>query len=115
VPSASEALPLLGEVSRQRVPSTMLVRYAGREWSVPRRCIGRTVRLVGMPGGELRIYLGNELVAVHDTAASQQSINYQEQHYIEALGDKRWATDGDIEEAARRNLELLGNLGKERR
>lgn len=44
----------------------------------------------------------------------QQRINYQEQHYIEALGDKRWATDGDIEEAARRNLELLGNLGKER-
>ena len=114
VPSASEALPLLGEVSRQRVPSTMLVRYAGREWSVPRRCIGRNVRLVGMPGGELRIYLGGDLVAVHDTAASQQRINYQEQHYIEALGDKRWATDGDIEEAARRNLELLGNLGKER-
>lgn len=115
VPSASEALPLLGEVSRQRVPSTMLVRYAGREWSVPRRCIGRTVRLVGMPGGEPRTCLGNELVAVHDTAASRQSISYQEQHYIEALGDKRWATDGDIEEAARRNLELLGNLGKERR
>ncbi|MCC6107488.1 MAG: IS21 family transposase [Atopobium sp.] len=114
VPSASEALPLLGEVSRQRVPSTMLVGYAGREWSVPRRCIGRTVRLVGMPGGELRTCLGNELVAVHDTAASQQSIDCQERHYIEALGDRRWATDGDIEEAARRNLELLGNLGKER-
>lgn len=114
LPSASEALPMLGEVSRQKVPSTMLVRYAGREWSVPRRCIGRNVRLVGMPGGELRIYLGGELVAVHDTAASQQRINYQEGHYIEALGDKRWAEDGDIEEAARRNLELLGNLGKER-
>jgi hypothetical protein len=24
---------------------------------------------------------------------------------------KRWAADGDIEEAARRNLELLGGLG----
>lgn len=114
VPSASEALPLLGEVSRQRVPSTMPAGYAGREWSVPRRCIGRTVRLVGMPGGELRTCLGNELVAVHDTAASQQSVSCQERHYIEALGDKRWATDGDIEEAARRNPGLLGNLGKER-
>ena len=114
VPSASEALPLLGEVSRQRVPSTMPVRYAGREWSVPRRCIGRSARLVGMPGGELRTCLGGDLVAVHDTAASQQRISCQEQHYIEALGDKRWATDGDIEEAARRNPGLLGNLGKER-
>lgn len=113
VPSASEAMSMLGEVSRQKVPSTMLVRYAGREWSVPRRCIGRSVRLVGMPGGQLRIYLGGDLVAMHDTAASQQRINYKEEHYIEALEGKRWAEDRDIEEAARRNLELLGNLGKE--
>lgn len=52
LPSAFGAMSALGEVSRQRVPSTMPVRHAGREWSVPRRCIGRTVRLVGMPGGE---------------------------------------------------------------
>ena len=67
-----------------------------------------------MPGGELRTCLGNELVAVHDTATSQQRIDCQEQRCIEALGDRRWATDGDIEEAARRSPGLLGNLGKER-
>ncbi|MBM6869006.1 DDE-type integrase/transposase/recombinase, partial [Collinsella tanakaei] len=32
---------MLGEVSYQTVPATMLVRCAGREFSVPRRMIGR--------------------------------------------------------------------------
>ena len=47
---------------------------------------------------------------MHGTAASQQSIDCQERHCIEALGGRRWATDGDMEEAARRNLELLDAL-----
>lgn len=34
---------MVGDVSVQTVPPTMLVRAAGREWSVPRRCIGRRV------------------------------------------------------------------------
>ncbi|MCH3925693.1 MAG: hypothetical protein LKE27_04410, partial [Atopobiaceae bacterium] len=101
--------------SRQRVPSTMPAGYAGREWSVPRRCIGRNARLVGMPGGEPRTCPGGGPAAVHGTAASQQRISCQEQRFIEALGDRRWATDGDMEEAARRSPGLPGNLGKERR
>ena len=32
-------------------------------------------------------------------------------NYLEAMAGKRWPADGDIEEAARRNLELLGGLG----
>lgn len=110
LPPASEAMAAMGEVSRQVVPATMLVRYRGREWSVPRRCIGRGVRLVGMPGGQLRVYLGGELVAVHDTTAGGR-VNYDPARYAEALAGKRWAADRDIEEAARRNLELLGGLG----
>ncbi|MBM6869014.1 hypothetical protein H6A21_10830, partial [Collinsella tanakaei] len=34
---------MLGEVSYQTVPATMLVRCAGREFSVPRRMIGRWI------------------------------------------------------------------------
>lgn len=111
LPRATEAMAAMGEVSRQVVPSTMLVRFRGRQWSVPRRCIGRDVRLVGMPGGELRVYLDGALVALHDTTAPSSKVNYDPEHYAEALEGKRWAGDGDIEEAARRNLELLAGLG----
>ena len=34
---------MVADVSVQAVPSTMLVRCRGREFSVPRRCIGRRV------------------------------------------------------------------------
>lgn len=110
-PDALEAL--VGEVSHQVVPSTMLVRCAGREWSVPRRLIGRKVRLLLLPGGELRVYDGQGLAAVHDTSAAGGNIVYDPAHYAEALEGKRWGgADADIEEAARRNLELLGGIGE---
>lgn len=103
---------LVGQASVQAVPSTMLVRCAGREWSVPRRCIGRKVRLLLMPGGELRIYDGQELVATHDTSVAGAPITYRKEHYIEALEGKGWGgMDSDIEAAAQRGLELLGSLG----
>ena len=41
---------MVGDVSVQTVPPTMLVRAAGREWSVPRRCIGRRVSDARRPG-----------------------------------------------------------------
>lgn len=105
---------LVGEVSHQTVPPTQLVRCAGREFSVPRRCIGKSVRLLLLPGGELRVRDGGGLVAVHDTSAAAGPLNYDPAHYAEALAGKSWGgMDADIEEAARRNLELLGGLGGE--
>ena len=101
---------MVGDVSVQTVPPTMLVRAAGRQWSVPRRCIGRRVTVVAMPGGQVRVRMGGEEVAVHDAAAAAGPIVYREEHYMEALGGKRWA-DGDIRAAARANLDLLDALG----
>lgn len=101
----------VGDVSWRVVPATMLARCAGREFSVPRRCIGRRVRLPLEPGGRLRVYDGGELVATHDTAAPGGPIVYREGDYAEAMADKRWDGDADIEAQARRNLELLGGLG----
>lgn len=34
---------------------TMLVRCRGREFSVPRRCIGRRVKVLAMPSGQVRV------------------------------------------------------------
>ena len=101
---------MVGDVSVQTVPPTMLVRAAGRQWSVPRRCIGRRVTVVAMPGGQVRVRMGGEEVAVHDAAEAAGPIVYREEHYMEALDGKRWA-DGDIRAAARANLDLLDALG----
>lgn len=101
---------MVGDVSVQTVPATMLVRAAGRLRSVPRRCIGRRVTVVAMPGGQVRVRMGGEEVAVHDAAAAAGPIVYDEGHYAEALDGKRWA-DGDIRAAARANLDLLDALG----
>ena len=101
---------MVGDVSVQTVPPTMLVRAAGRQWSVPRRCIGRRVTVVAMPGGQVRVRMGGEEVAVHDAAEAAGPIVYREEHYMEALDGKRWA-DGDIRAAARASLDLLDALG----
>lgn len=111
MPRDSVLSALVGDVSWQVVPATMLVRCAGREFSVPRRCMGRRVRLLLEPGGRLRVYDGGELVATHDTAAPGGPIVYREGDYAEAMADKRWGGDADIGARARRNLELLGGLG----
>ena len=81
---------MVGDVSVQTVPPTMLVRAAGREWSVPRRCIGRRVSVVAMPGGQVVVRMAGEEVAVHDAASGpSRPINYDPDHYGQALEGKR--------------------------
>ncbi|WP_239452453.1 Mu transposase domain-containing protein [Collinsella intestinalis] len=101
---------MVGDVSVRTVPPTMLVRAAGRQWSVPRRCIGRRVTVVAMPGGQVRVRMGGEEAAVHDAAEAAGPIACRGEHYAEALDGKRWA-DGGIRAAARANLDLLDALG----
>lgn len=112
-PMPRESVPsaLVGGVSRQVVPATMLVRRAGRELSVPGRCMGRRVRLLLEPGGRLRAYDGGGLVAAHDAAAPGGPMACREGDCAEAMADKRRGGDADIEAQARRNLELLGGPG----
>ena len=102
---------MVGEVSHQTVPATMLVRAAGREWSVPRSCIGRRAKLVLMPGGQLVVSVAGRVVATHDTTVPAKPINYQESHYVEAISGKGRYADADIEAVARENLALLDRLG----
>ena len=104
---------MIGNVSVQEVPATMLVRAAGRQWSVPRACIGKKVNVVAMPSGQVRVTLDGEEVAVHDATSAAKPINYAEGHYVEALSGKSWFGDSDIREAARANLELLDRMGGE--
>lgn len=88
-----------------------LQEMAGRQWSVPRACIGKKVNVVAMPSGQVRVALDGEEVAVHDASAASGPIVYAEDHYVEALSGKSRFADSDIREAARANLELLDQLG----
>lgn len=102
---------MAGSVSVQTVPATMLVRAAGREWSVPRECIGKKARVTTMPGGQIRVTVAGRLVAVHDSSRPGGKVNYTEEHYMEAISGKRAFADADIREAARVNLRLLDRIG----
>lgn len=67
--------------------------------------------MTAMPGGQIRVTVAGELVAVHDCAAASGRVNYTEGHHMEALEGKKWAADADIAEQARRNLAMLDGLG----
>lgn len=98
----------MGDVVRvAKVPSTMLVSAHGEKMSVPRRCIGRPVSVVTMPGGSMDCYMAGELVAHREPGAPA----YDPAHYAEAMEGKRWFGDGDIAAAAAANLELLDGIG----
>ena len=93
---------MVADVSVQSVPPTMLVRCRGREFSVPRRCIGRRVKVLAMPSGQVRVEMAGETVAVHDLAAPGGPVVYDPAHYAEALAAKARYADADIEAAAPR-------------
>ena len=90
-----------------RVPATMIVSARGRKMSVPRRCIGRPVKVVCMPDGAMDCYMAGELVATHLPGDPV----YQPEHYAEAMAGKRWFGDDDIDAAAAANLDLLNSIG----
>ena len=91
---------MVADVSVQAVPPTMLVRCRGREFSVPRRCIGRRVKVLAMPSGQVRVEMAGETVAVRDLSAPGGPLVYDPAHYAEALAAKARYADADIEAAA---------------
>ena len=115
-PIGNAALPesMVGGSTVRVVPPTMLVRAAGRQWPVPRRRIGSKARVVTMPGGQIRIAVAGEPVAVHDATQGTSKVNYTEDHYVEAMEGKAWAADEGMRGQARANLELPGQMGGKR-
>ena len=67
--------------------------------------------MITMPGGQIRVTVAGELVAVHDASQGADRFNYTEGHYAEALEGKARYSDSDIEEAERENLRLLDEMG----
>ena len=93
----------------QTVPSTLLVRYQGSGYSVPRQFINKRVRLVPIEN-KLYIYYNTELIAIH--ALTNRKFNYQSDHYQEALKEVIQNDDVDVKRIAEENLALLDSIIK---
>lgn len=91
-----------------KVSNGLLVYYKGQEYSVPKKYINQTVKLNEV-NNKLLIYYNRVLIASHDI--TNKKINYNEQHYIEGLKTSLpYKESNELEELARKNLELLENL-----
>lgn len=98
----------LNEHSRQNVPSTLLILYKGKKYSVPPEYNGRRVDIYEV-GESLYIYHNKKLITKH--TISQKSINYLSEHYKNGLSAVIGSKEADIEGMAMDNLERLGKLG----
>lgn len=68
---------------RKKVPESLLIVYKGSKYSVPARCLDQYVDIYPVEGNMIYIYRNKELVATH--TISQNTVNYDENHYREAL------------------------------
>ena len=96
----------------QKVPQTQLVRYDGAQYSVPRKYIGRNVRIVP-EADNLYIYDSTRLIAVHRKAKAD-TVNYSSADYIEGLRSSvsEHMEDDDIRKVAMENLKRLERIGE---
>lgn len=95
------------EHSRQTVPSTLLVSYKGNKYSVPLGLIGKRVDIYPT-GDSLYIYHNRLHIAKH--TISQNSVNYNQKHYQDALSKSIKNKEVDIEKVAQENLKRLEKL-----
>ena len=57
------------------------------------------------------IYYNKDLIVIHDI--NNKKFNYKEEHYKEALSNNlKYKSETQIDELAKRNLELLGKFTK---
>lgn len=98
----------INEHSRQNVPSTLLISYKGKKYSVPPEYIDCRVDIYEV-GESLYIYHNKKLITKHNI--SHKSINYHSEHYKNGLSAVIKDKEADIESMAKDNLERLGKLG----
>lgn len=110
----------LKDVDTQTVPSTLLVSYQGHGYSVPKKFIGKRVKLI-RSGDEVQIYYNNELICTH--SVSEKPMNYRPSDYTEGLKDsisrQKDESEEDYEDRIRRkareSMEMMDRLGGKNR
>lgn len=98
----------IDKVVQQKVDQQLLVRYEGQSYSVPKRYIGKHVKVNAILN-ELYIYYNKELIATHKI--SGQKINYKYSHYDEALKQVLdYKNSDEVEQMAKANLKRFERL-----
>lgn len=102
------------DIYTQTVPSTLLVQYKGKGYSVPKSYIGKRVKVIPIDDN-LQIYYNNQFICSHKI--TEKAFNYHPEHYKEGLmdgfSDKQKASP-DFNEAmdkqVTKNLALLDTM-----
>lgn len=99
----------ISNVETQVVPPTLLVRYKGNGYSVPKSYIGKRVKIIPV-SNKLYVYFNTDLITTHEITTNK--FNYHQQDYTEGLMDTIRNSDRNINEIAVENLKLLSKIGK---
>ena len=93
-----------------KVSNESLFYYKGSKYSVPIKFINHTLSL-REESNKLYIYYNRDLITIHDI--SDKYINYKEEHYNkEFMNILKNKTQDEINNIARRNLELINKLSE---
>lgn len=93
-----------------KVSNESLFYYKGSKYSVPIKFINHTLSL-REESNKLYIYYNKDLITIHDI--SNKYINYKEEHYNEGfMNILKNKTQDEINNIARRNLELINKLSE---
>lgn len=96
------------DMDTETVPPTLLVPFKGKGYSVPKKFIGKKVRLIPS-GDKLYIYSNTQLITVH--TITNKIFNYNKEHYKQALSVScANKTEKEIEEMAIANLKIFGDM-----
>ena len=101
------------DIKSFKVPNTFLVRYKGKEYSVPPQYINKVVKLTEL-NNKLYIYYNENLISCHDI--SYNKINYKKEHYEEGIS--HWInkqSNLNIYEVVENNLKELEKLNERRK
>lgn len=101
------------DAKKQKVPTTLLVDYKGRGYSVPKKYINKYVKLVPA-GDELQIYYNENLICVHEL--SEKAFNYKPEHYEEGLRSSlgKSVDSETIRQRTKENLARLSTIGRDK-
>ena len=93
-----------------KVSNASLIYYKGSQYSVPPKYINKTLK-IKVNNNKLYIYNNTELVQMHDITS--QKINYNDSDYkLLLLSSMPYKDEEDINELAKKNLELFDKLSK---
>lgn len=91
----------------QTVPQTLLVRYKGKEYSVPAKYIGKRVKVYPIDT-KLYIYFNTELIRVHEIG--EKKFNYDISDYKEGLAQAIGNSNVDIDKLASEDLKMYDKM-----